>query len=284
MKVLVTGANGQLGQALKATKPAHIELLGMTREQLDLANPTQVFAVITAVKPRVIINTAAFTRVDDAEQNPQLAMAINADGPAALAEAANAVGAHIIHLSTDYVFDGDALTPYAPEVPLNPKTEYGKSKAVGEALLAKKAKSYQIVRTAWLFSEYGHNFVKTILRLAEKQQALRIVADQVGCPTYAGHLAEYLWWQALNPAVMPKLQHFCGDHAVSWAEFAAQIVLAAIKQGRLKRAPDIIPISSSEYASKTPRPRYSVLQNNALPICRDWRVGIEQTIAALQQQ
>ncbi|MEH6470973.1 MAG: dTDP-4-dehydrorhamnose reductase [Halopseudomonas sp.] len=266
MKLLLTGADGQFGRCLQDRAGDH-ELIALNRQRLDITDSQAVSECLYKHLPEVVINGAAYTNVDRAEAEAELAYAVNRDGPANLAKVCAEIDIPLIHISTDYVFDGTATIPYKPDDPVNPLGVYGKSKWAGEEAIRAVHAKHLIIRTSWLFSEYGNNFVKTMLRLAKERDEIRVVDDQVGCPTYAGHLAEavlVLVEQVKSTAFKAwGTYHFTGDRAVSWYEFAVIIFETAVKQGLIPRRPVVMPIKTSEYQALTTRPAYSVLSGDS---------------------
>ena len=193
MKALIIGGKGQLGTTLTQTAPEAIEYLSLDLPEIDITDADAVEAVVGDEKPDVIINASAYTAVDRAEEEVDLAFAVNATGPKNIALAAKRTGCRLIHVSTDYVFDGTACTPYPPEAPCSPLGVYGKSKRQGEINVLDVIDDPVIIRTSWLYSQYGNNFVLTMLRLMNERDELKVVADQVGCPTWASTLAKAIW-------------------------------------------------------------------------------------------
>ena len=243
MKVLLTGGTGQLGRCMQDRCPDAWQLLVPSSQELNICDQTSVHAYIKQAWPQLIINAAAYNAVDQAELDPAAAMALNADGPRHLAQAAQQVGARLVHISTDYVFDGQAKQPYEEDVPTNPINTYGKSKRAGElAVLQSQPQAQAIVlRTSWLYSEYGSNFVKTMLRLAGRGKPVCVVNDQIGAPTYAGDLAQAIIQLIRNPEVPGGVYHYAGSTVLSWYGFAQHIFKAA------NLAPELIPITTDEY-------------------------------------
>ncbi|MEH6814615.1 MAG: dTDP-4-dehydrorhamnose reductase [Motiliproteus sp.] len=289
MKILLTGANGQVGRCVQ-DRAKNCELFAFTREQLDITDCEQLDDVFAEVVPDVVINAAAYTAVDKAEEEVDLAYAINATGPANLAKICQRQNIPLLHISTDYVFDGTENTPYVPEAETSPLGVYGASKLAGEDAV-RAIEKHIVVRTAWVFSEYGNNFVKTMLRLGKERDQLSVVEDQIGCPTYAGHIAEILLALA-NKVVNPGFKgwgtyHFCGDEVVSWYQFAQAIFSQASAQGLLPKVPAITAIPSTEYPTPAARPGYSVLDNQSLlavletAVERDWHKGLSSVLARL---
>lgn len=258
MKVLLTGSKGQLGSCFQDRLPAGWEIWATDSDVLDITDLNAVRVAVTNFQPDIIVNAAAYTAVDKAETEHELATLINKVGPENLAVAANVVGARLVHVSTDYVFDGTASTPYIETDVTNPLGVYGLTKLDGEIAVAAVQPEAIIIRTAWVFSEYGNNFVKTMLRLAKERDTLSIVADQRGCPTYAGDIAQAII-DLLQKNVSGGVYHFCGDKEVTWNEFAQSIFNIAVDNGRLSCSPEVKGISTDEYPTPAKRPAYSVL-------------------------
>lgn len=257
MKVVVTGAGGQLGRALGSTAPRGIDMFAIDRAAADFTQPAALARVIETAAPDLVINAAAYTAVDKAESEPELAKAVNHTAVAALVDVTNVLGIPLIHLSTDFVFDGRSGHAYAPDTPTAPLGVYAASKRDGEvAALTGNSRSL-VVRTAWLYSENGGNFVRTMLRLMAERESLRVVADQIGTPTYAPSLARALW--ALSASKAPGIHHFTDAGAASWYDFAVAIQEEALALGILPRAVPIDPIPSHEYPTPARRPAFSVL-------------------------
>ncbi|WP_420065408.1 dTDP-4-dehydrorhamnose reductase [Pectobacterium colocasium] len=258
MRILLTGANGQLGRCFQDRLPAEWEILATDAAELDITDLKQVEEAVKAFQPDAIVNAAAYTAVDKAESEPELAAKINVTGPENLAIIASKQGIRLVHVSTDYVFDGNATEPYREDSATNPLSVYGKTKLAGELAVAKASSEAIIVRTAWVFSEYGNNFVKTMLRLAKERDTLSIVSDQRGCPTYAGDLAQAII-SLLEKNAESGIYHYCGDKEVSWYEFAEQIFKVASKRKVVSSAPTLTAISTEEYPTPAKRPKYSAL-------------------------
>jgi len=258
MKVLLTGAKGQLGRCFCDRLPASWDILATDSETLDITDLEQVKSVIAAYRPNFIVNAAAYTAVDKAEAEYDMAALINEVGPKNLATIANEVGARLVHISTDYVFDGNATTPYMEIADTNPLSVYGKTKLNGELAVSQIQPEALVIRTAWVFSEYGNNFVKTMLRLALGRDTLGIVADQRGCPTYAGDIAMAII-SLLQKEAPGGVYHFCGDSEITWSEFAEIIFSSALRQGVLQEVPVINSITTAQYPTPAARPKYSVL-------------------------
>jgi dTDP-4-dehydrorhamnose reductase len=265
-KLLITGAYGQVGRCLQDRVDVHQwQVMAVDADTLDITNESAVNQLFNEFKPDVVINAAAYTAVDKAEEDATTAAAVNATGPKLLAVACAAHGAALLHISTDYVFDGASNTAYREGDALAPLGVYGQTKLNGDQWVAAHLPRHIILRTAWVFSEYGNNFVKTMLRLAKERSELGVVNDQFGCPTYAGDIAAALLKLAAEATDERELSplwgtyHFCGDVAVSWCEFARQIFSAGVNAGALTHAPLLKGISSSAYPTVAKRPSFSVL-------------------------
>lgn len=257
-KVLVTGAGGQLGAALCASAPAAVELYALSRAELDIANAGDVQAMLDDQAPALLINAAAYTAVDQAEQEPALAFAANAEAPGLLARACAARGIRFFHVSTDFVFDGLRSSPYAPDADTAPLGVYGRSKRSGEQAVLDAAADCLIVRTGWVYSHEGRNFLRTMLRLHAERDLISVVADQVGTPTDAYSLAEALWAAAHRPS-LKGIYHFSDAGVCSWFDFALAIGEEAHGLGLLDKVAQVIPIRSEDYPTPARRPAYSVL-------------------------
>ncbi|HHT7472334.1 dTDP-4-dehydrorhamnose reductase [Raoultella planticola] len=271
MKVLLTGANGQLGQCFQDRLPEGWDIWATDTSELDITNKDLVLAAVNKYKPDVIVNAAAYTAVDKAENDIDIARLVNKVGPENLAIAASKNGAILVHVSTDYVFDGRASIPYKECDDTNPLGVYGLTKLEGENAVANVLPNAIILRTAWVFSEYGNNFVKTMLRLAKERDSLGIVSDQYGCPTYAGDIAQAIITLASKNAE-GGIYHFCGDKEVSWSEFAEEIFSAALSANRLIKIPVVNKITTEQYPTPAKRPAYSTLNCEKIRV-----VGIERS-------
>ena len=257
MKALITGANGQVGQALQLLAPTNASLAALGRAALDITDLAEVDRVIKQAQPDLIINAAAYTAVDRAEQEAEAAFAANKTGPANLALATRNVGAKLLHISTDFVFDGRANVPYRPEHPLAPLGVYGQSKADGETAVLASLPTALIVRTGWVYAAKGSNFLVTMLRLMHERPELRVVADQIGTPTHADSLARAIW--ALVQGAHHGILHYSDSGTASWYDFAVAIQEEALAQGLLDKTVPIIPIRTQDYPTPAQRPAYSVL-------------------------
>ena len=258
MRVLITGANGQLGGALQRLAPDWAEINAIDVEDVDLTDSAMLTARLVVEAPDLIINAAAYTAVDKAESDEALARAINADAVAVMVEAMAGTGGKVIHVSTDYVFDGTASAPYPPDAPRNPQSAYGRTKAEGEDHLRPED---LLVRTAWVYEAGGANFVRTMIRLMNEREELSVVADQVGAPTWATGLARTIWALAAKGAA--GTFHHSDDGAISWHEFAVAIAEEAHALGLVKRIPVINAISTADYPTPARRPAFSLLDCSA---------------------
>lgn len=293
MKILLAGANGQLGRCVQDVfAVTDHTLVPFDRASLNIADAITVDALVGQHQPDVIINAAAYTAVDKAESEPEVARQINVIGPANLAIAATRHNALLLHISTDYVFDGTKIEPYLESDATNPKGVYGQTKLDGEKKVQALCEKYVILRTAWVFSEYGNNFVKTMLRLGGECEALQVVDDQIGCPTYAGDIARaclavceaHQVGQARN-----GVYHYAGDRALSWYDFAGQVFALAMAQGLLDKVPELSAISTAQYPTPAERPAYSQLNSEkfaqyyAFPASY-WLAGLKQVVGVLAQR
>ncbi|MGB5115489.1 MAG: dTDP-4-dehydrorhamnose reductase [Providencia rettgeri] len=284
MKILIAGKNGQVGSCLVDLLEAQTELtfLALGREELDITDPIQVDKIVSEFRPNIIINAAAYTAVDKAEQEYDLANAINKDGPHNLAYAANKVNAVIIHISTDYVFDGVSAESYTESDVTAPQGEYGRSKLAGEQAVAQACPKHIILRTAWVFGEHGNNFVKTMLRLAKTRESLGVVADQFGGPTYAGDIANAILTiskQIARDSHAYGIYHFSGIPHVNWHTFAEKIFEIALEQNVLVQPIQVNPITTLDYPTPAKRPANSRLNcdkiHNAFGIKQsDWQAAL----------
>ncbi len=285
--IVITGASGQLGQTLgqhwhSGQLSKQFDLRSLTRSQLDIANPENVRTILSDLKPAIIINTAAYTQVDRAEVDRDSAFLVNDAAVAGLATWSAQNHSRIIHVSTDFVFDGAGNNPYLPHQQTAPLGVYGRSKLAGEerllALLKEKA---TVIRTSWLYSEYGNNFVKTVLRLMQDRDELCVVDDQLGSPSSTHGLAELIF--AMIPGGQYQgVYHWTDGGSISWFEFAQKIQQLGLRYGLLNRQIPIRPIATSEYPTAARRPAYSVLDRSrtiAAFACPD--LSWEQQLAAV---
>ncbi len=265
LNILIFGSSGQLGTHLQYALREFVQLSALGREQVDLRDPAAVADAIATARPDVVINAAAYTAVDRAESDAETARAVNADAPGQMARSAHSVGALLIHYSTDYVFAGDARTPYTEGSAVRPINVYGETKLAGERAVADNTDRYLVLRTSWVYSAYGRNFYNTMLRLAGERDELRVVDDQIGSPTYAGALADAAArlirrYQADMPGPeWSGVYHMSCGGQTSWYGFACAIMdVAGLGDTR------IVPIATSEFPTPARRPAYSVLDNGKL--------------------
>jgi dTDP-4-dehydrorhamnose reductase len=273
---VITGAAGMLGQDLvAAARSAGHEVLALPRAELDVADTAAVDEVVGAAHPDVVVNCAAWTNVDGAETSPEGAIAVNGAGAGNVARAAAASGAWTIHVSSDYVFDGAKRSPYLESDVVGPASSYGRSKLAGEREVAAEAPDrHTVVRSSWLFGAGGPCFPATILRLAAERDELMVVDDQVGCPTYTGHLAAALLDLATRPAPPVGIVHVAGGGECSWYEFAREIVAGSGLRCEVK------PCTTAEMPRPATRPAYSVLRSERdAPVLPDWQRGLAEYMA-----
>ena len=283
MKWLITGASGQLGLALQVELTQRgIDFVGANSSELDITKPLIVNQMVDLIKPSVIINAAAWTDVDGAESNESTAYSVNSSGPENLAIAASQAGAHLVQISTDYVFSGDTHSPWSENAPHNPQSVYGSTKSEGEkfVLTTLSSNSY-VVRTAWLYSSKGKNFAKTMVDLALNQKGeVRVVNDQIGQPTFAGDLAKQIVELVLSEAPA-GIYHGTNSGQATWYEFAQAIFsLAGADVSR------VIPVSTTEFPRPAKRPAYSILGHDAwtgtsVPAMRNWKIALEEAMPAI---
>ncbi len=284
MKVLVTGSSGQVGLALAQSRLRPHEVRFADRSALDITDPAQIRRCIEAVAPAVIVNCAAYTAVDRAESEVDAARVANADAVALLAEQANRFGAQLITISTDFVFDGRASTPYSIDAATNPLSTYGRTKLQGEQA-ALVYPGNLVVRTAWVYAAHGRNFVHTMLTLMASRDEVRVVADQIGTPTHAATLADAVWnFAALGTS---GIRHVTDAGTASWYDFAVAIQEEALALGLLGRAVPIIPIVSTDYPTPATRPAYSVLDKSRSwedlgLVAPHWRAALREMLVELK--
>lgn len=256
IKTLILGANGMLGTDLCEVFPDAVK---MTHKELDITSENEVLSVLEKIRPEVVINAAAYTDVDGCEDNQELAFAVNGKAPGYLAKGCAAVGAVLVHFSTDYVFDG-SKEEYLESDPTNPLNVYGHSKLLGEKNIIENLENYRIIRTSWLFGLHGKNFVETMLRLSREIETVKVVNDQFGKPTFTGDLARKV------PEIIslsPGIYHITNEGVCSWYEFAKAII------------ENVVPCSTEEFPRKAKRPKHSVLVNSKTTPMRPWKEALK---------
>ncbi|MDD3760654.1 MAG: dTDP-4-dehydrorhamnose reductase [Acidithiobacillus sp.] len=286
-QICIFGAGGQLGRELLRRRPADVTVHAIDRSLLDLTRPAEISALLQRLQPQIIINAAAYTAVDRAESEAELAYSVNVEAPARMAQWAQAAGARLLHVSTDFVFDGRQGRPYMPNDPVAPLGVYGASKAAGEekirGILGADA---LILRTAWVYSEFGNNFVKTMLRLMAERETLSVVGDQIGTPTWAGGLADALW-RATELPEFTGTQHWTDAGVASWYDFAVAIQEEGRQQGLLTREIPIQMIPTTAYPTPAQRPSCAVLDKigsySILGAAPHWRVQLRRMIRVWQE-
>ena len=288
MKVLITGAGGQVGWELQRTVSTDIEITALHRVELDIADQAAVMSVIKELQPDLVINAAAYTAVDKAEEEVDRAYKVNVDGAANIARAVEDCSARLIHISTDFVFDGTGTKPYLPGDEPKPSGVYGASKLQGErAVMTETSGRAVILRTAWVYSVHGSNFVKTMLRLMAEREELGVVDDQVGTPTWAKELAKTIWLIA-GKTDMQGTYHWTDDGKASWYDFALAIQEEAYGLGLLQKTIPIKPIKTEEYPTPARRPAYSVLDKTSTLEALDckaphWRKSLIKMLIELKE-
>lgn len=285
MNILITGCNGQLGnemQLLEKENPQH-KFFNTDVSELDITDTSAINAYVNDNDIDGIVNCAAYTAVDKAESNRQLCTHLNSEAPAYLAAAIEGRGGWMVQISTDYVFNGSKHTPYVESDIPSPNSVYGNTKLAGELAVSKFCKKTMIIRTAWLYSIYGNNFVKTMMRLGKERPQLKVVFDQIGTPTYARDLAVVIM-SAVNKGIIPGVYHFSNEGVTSWYDFTKAIHrIAGIKGCK------VLPLHTSEYPSTTPRPAYSVLDKTKIKKTYDveipyWEDSLNECIEILMKQ
>ena len=296
MKILLTGASGQLGRELRPQFESLGAVVGADRDvlpgdtatlQMDLGQRAEVEKLLASLQPDIIVNAAAFTAVDAAEDHPETAFLLNGELPEWLARWSAANNGFLVHYSTDYVFPGTADRPYTADDRPGPLNVYGASKLAGEDAVRKSGCRHLIVRTSWVYSGHGNNFLLTMLRLAAERPSLGVVNDQVGCPTWARNLAA-VSRQMLDRALsendgenLSGLYHYCDGGVVSWYDFALSIFRSAKSTGLLEKLPQVSEVGSDDFPQKAERPRYSVLDVSAtLSTFGIQRPGLEESVRA----
>ena len=294
MRLIVTGIEGQIARALHERMRPGLEVVRIGRPMLDLAAPGDLTELFAANKPDVIINAAAYTAVDRAESDQEMAFAVNGDGAGAVARASKNLNVPIIQVSTDYVFDGGGSEPIDELKPANPINIYGASKLAGEKLVAMETSNYAILRTSWVYAPFGSNFVRTMLRLAKHRDELSVVADQRGRPTSAIDIAEAIESVARNLVSRPEDPDFRGlfhmaaaGEVTNWAAFAAEIFRLSDEYGGPSAR--VVPIRTQDYPTPAKRPSWSCLDCDRLDLVHgvvlpEWQISLRETIARLARQ
>ena len=285
MNILVTGANGQLGNEMQVLARENLQhtYFFTDVQELDICDEQAVYAYVSEHKIDIIVNCAAYTAVDKAEDNVELCDKLNNIAPGYLARAAQANGAAMIQVSTDYVFDGTAHIPYTEEEPTCPASVYGSTKLAGEQNVMDHCEKAMVIRTAWLYSIYGNNFVKTMIRLGQERDSLGVIFDQIGTPTYANDLAQAIF-AAINKGVVRGIYHFSDEGVCSWYDFTIAIHrLAGIASCKVK------PLHTADYPAKAPRPHYSVLDKTKINdtfgiVIPHWEESLKRFINQLRME
>lgn len=272
-RILITGKNGQLGWVLARAFAGLGEVFAFDRDELNLADAKAIRTCCERIKPTLILNAGAYTAVDRAESEPELAMQINGTAPRVFAEEANRLGAAIVHYSTDYVFAGDATLPYREDDATAPHSVYGKTKLAGEEAVARIADRYLVFRTSWVYAARRQNFLLTMLRLAREREELRVVADQIGSPTWVQTLADFTRAavdDAGNLSIADGIYHVSANGRTSWHGFAEAILDAIPEPNRMAKR--VVPISTADFPTPAKRPAFSVLANNKIESATNQRV------------
>ncbi len=287
MKAVIIGKSGQLANELITELPSGVQVLSLGRNDIDITSYDEVSAKVKLFKPSVIINASAYTAVDKAESAVEAAYAINEKAVAILAKVAKGNNCRFLHVSTDFVFDGESNLAYDVSNSTSPTSVYGASKLAGElAIKATYPENSAIVRTSWVYSTFGNNFAKTMLRLMKEKEQLGVVADQIGCPTYAKGLAQFLWLLA-NKHSIEQVYHWSDSGVASWYDFAVAIHELGLKHDLLDRKISISAITTSEYPTPAKRPRFSLLNSvDSNLICKQvhWRENLESCIISLSEK
>ncbi|MDR9404052.1 MAG: dTDP-4-dehydrorhamnose reductase [Halothece sp. Uz-M2-17] len=291
-KILLTGKNGQVGQELELLLTQVGEVIALGKEELDLSNEEQIRNSIHHHQPDLIVNAGAYTAVDQAESEESLAYAVNGNAPTILAESAEQIGARLLHISTDYVFDGTKHKPYTETDQPNPISVYGKSKLAGEQGIQKHSRNYIILRTAWVYGAYGSgNFVKTMLRLGKEREELKVVSDQVGTPTWSNDIAKAIVGLVMRLPASPvqDIYHFTNSGVASWYDFS----IAIFEEAKVLHFPlkvhRVSPISTRDYPTPAQRPAYSVLSGEKISQILgtrppQWRISLREMLTQLSTQ
>lgn len=284
-KILIIGKRGQLGEAVQQRFTAqNVDFIAVGRDTLDVAQPEQIRQVVQEIKPQRIINCAAYTAVDKAESEPELAKRVNGTAPGILAQEAAKIGAFLVHFSTDYVFDGQKNIPYTEEDQPKPLSVYGRTKRQGEEEVLGNCDRALILRTSWVYGNgQTGNFVKTMLRLGKEREELRVVYDQIGAPTWTQDLADLLGY---IPPDLTGLYHYSNSGVASWYDFAVEIFTEAQKLGFPLKIQQVVPILTPEYPTPAQRPQYSLLSSAALLkplnlIAPHWRKSLQKMLRSM---
>lgn len=289
MKVLITGSNGQLGCELQKTLPSDFNCLAFDIEDFDITSVENIQSVLSEFNPNIVINAAAYTAVDEAEEDSEHAYKVNMTSVQNLIGVLKKKKTRLIHISTDFVFSGTSSTPYLPESPVDPICVYGKSKAEGERIILDEFKENSVIlRTSWLYSSHGNNFVKTMLRLMKERESISVVSDQVGSPTWANGLAKAIWLFCSLQDIT-GIYHWSDAGVASWYDFACAIQEEAVDIGVLNKSIEIIPVGTSDYPTPAERPPYSVLDKQSTwdiigfrsP---HWRTSLREMLKELQRK
>jgi len=289
MKILITGASGQLGQELQHLIAGEAEVTSMTREELDLSQPDAIAQTIRTVKADVVVNAAAYTAVDKAESETELAIAINGTAPEILAREVKKQGSFLIHISTDYVFKGTNGYPYLETDPTDPINAYGRSKLAGEQAIQACCDRYVIFRTAWVYGVGGKgNFVKTMLRLGKDREEVRVVADQIGSPTWTGDIAAIISQWIKSHLDLTGIYNYTNSGVASWYDFAVAIFEEAKQLGFPLKLERVVPITTPEYPTPAKRPAYSVLAGGKIAAVMGypaphWRQSLRKMLQQLRE-
>jgi dTDP-4-dehydrorhamnose reductase len=264
MKVMITGGGGQVATALLKTKPPRTDVVCVTHSELDISDPDAVMQMVAKERPAILVNAAAYTAVDRAESETDLAFKVNADAAGYLAAAAKSNKVRFIHISTDFVFDGTQSRPYKPNDSTNPLNVYGSSKLAGERKVTEILDGRAIIlRTSWVYAAMGNNFVNTMLRLMRERQSLRVVSDQVGSPTWSNSLARAIW-ALISHSGLAGIYHWTDAGVASWYDFAVAILEEAYVLGLLHHEVELIAIATEDYPTPARRPAYSVLDRRGI--------------------
>lgn len=285
MRVMITGANGQLGRALQCCLPSTTQVLALGRTDLDISDRSAIYKAISSFSPDLIINAAAYTAVDKAESDVEAAHLTNEIAAGLLASAAQESKARFVHVSTDFVFDGTKGSPYTPDDPVNPLGVYGISKCAGEKAVLAANPGAIIVRTAWVYDAEGSNFVKTMLRLMAERDQVKVVSDQIGTPTSATSLAQAIW--GLQSTQATGIHHWTDSGVASWYDFAVAIQEEAIAIGLLDRAVPVLPIATVDFPTPARRPSCSILdKRTTIALIGDpaphWRTNLRSVIKKIK--